>query len=82
MCTVPQLFAQRAREGVNRLGALGLRFRKAGTVWCGGARQTHKATFYNRVIPMKTKETLKATCFSRYNIEILAKFKGLIMNFY
>ena len=44
---------------------LPLRFRKAGRVWCGGARETLWATCHNRVTPCKTKEFLKCPCFSR-----------------
>ena len=35
-----------------------LKFRKAGRVWCGGARETQLATCQNRVTPSKTKEFL------------------------
>ena len=44
---------------------LPLRFRKAETVWCGGARETHWATCHNLVTPSKTKESLKSPCFFR-----------------
>ena len=40
-----------------------LRFRKAGRLWCGGARETHWATCHNRVTPSKTKEFLESPCF-------------------
>ena len=40
-----------------------LRYRKAGKVWCGGARETHRATYYNLVTPSKTKEFIKSSCF-------------------
>ena len=36
-----------------------LRFRKAGRVWCGGARDTHSATCHDGVTPSKTKKFLK-----------------------
>ena len=42
---------------------LPLGFRKAGMVWCGGARETHWATCNNEVTPRKTKEFLKSPCF-------------------
>ena len=42
-----------------------LRLRKAGRVWCGGARETHCATCNNRVTPSKTKEFLRSPCFFR-----------------
>ena len=42
---------------------LPLRFRKAGKMWCGGARETHWATSHNEVTPSKTKEFLKPPCF-------------------
>ena len=41
------------------------RFRKAGRVRCGGARETHWATYHNGVTPGKTKEFLKSLCFFR-----------------
>ena len=44
---------------------LPLRFRKAGKVWCGGARETHYDTCHNRVTPSKTKKLLKTPCFFR-----------------
>ena len=40
-----------------------LRFRKAGRVWCDGARETHWATCHNIVTPSKTKEFLQSPCF-------------------
>ena len=39
-----------------------LRFRKAGRVWCGDARETHGARCHNGVTPSKTKEFLKSPC--------------------
>ena len=44
---------------------LPLRFRKAGRLWCGGARGTHWATCHNWVIVTKTKQSLWSPCFSR-----------------
>ena len=44
---------------------ISLRFRKAGRVWCGGARETHWATCHNEVTPSETKELLKSPCFFR-----------------
>ena len=44
---------------------LPLRFRKAGRVWCGGARETHWATCHNEVTSCKTKEFLKSLSFFR-----------------
>ena len=43
---------------------LPLRFRKAGRVWCGGARESHWATGHNRVTVSKTKQCFKSPCFS------------------
>ena len=40
-----------------------LRFRKAGRVLCGGARETHWATCHNEVTPSKSKEFLKSPFF-------------------
>ena len=46
---------------------LPLRFRKAGRVWLGGARETHSATCHNGVTPSRTKEFLKSPCFLDLN---------------
>ena len=49
-----------------------LRFRKAGGVLCGGARETHWPTCHNKVTPSKPKEFLKYPRFfrsSRYDIQ-------------
>ena len=43
-----------------------LRFRKAGRVRCGGARETNWATCHNRLTPSETKEFLKSPCFFRF----------------
>ena len=42
-----------------------LKFRKAGTVRYGVARETHWATCHNGETPSKTKEFLKPPCFFR-----------------
>ena len=42
---------------------LPLRFRKAGRVWGGGARETHCATCHDGLSPSKSKEFLKSPCF-------------------
>ena len=44
-----------------------LRFRKAGRVWCGGARKTHRATCHDGVTPCKTKDFLNYPCFLDLN---------------
>ena len=44
---------------------LPLKFIKAGSVWCGGARDTHWATYHKGVTSKKTKEFLKSPCFFR-----------------
>ena len=41
------------------------RFRKAGRVWCDGARETYWVTCRNGVTPCKTKEFLKSPWFFR-----------------
>ena len=56
---------------------LPLRFRKAGRVWCGGAREPHWATCHNGVTPSKTKEVLKYSCFLRslrYHVSVRKLF--------
>ena len=40
--------------------------RKAGRVWCLGARETHWAMCHNEVTVSKTKQCLKSPCFSRF----------------
>ena len=42
-----------------------LRFRKAGSAWCGGARETRWVTRHNMVTSNKTKEFLEFPCFFR-----------------
>ena len=42
-----------------------LRLRKAGRVWCGGARDTHWVTFQNWLTVTKTKQSLRSSCFFR-----------------
>ena len=42
-----------------------LRFRKAGKLRCGSAREPHWAICHNRMTPRKTKEFLKSPCFFR-----------------
>ena len=42
-----------------------LRFRKAGRLWRGGARETHLEKCHNGVTPCKTKEFLKSSRFFR-----------------
>ena len=44
---------------------LPLKFRKAGRVLGGGARETHFATCHNGETPSKTKDFLKSPCFSK-----------------
>ena len=44
---------------------LPLRLRKAGRVWCVGAREIDLATRHNTVTPRKTKELLESPCFFR-----------------
>ena len=44
---------------------LPLRFRKAGKVWCGGARETYWATCHNEVTVSKMKQSLRSPYFSR-----------------
>ena len=44
---------------------LPLWFRKAGRLWCGGARETHLAASHNSLTPSKTKKFLKSPCFLR-----------------
>ena len=39
------------------------RFRKAGKVWSGGARETHWATSHNGVTSSKTEEFFQSLCF-------------------
>ena len=51
--------------GLRKVLHLPLRFRKAGRVWCGGAWETHWATYQNGVTPSKTKKFLKSPCFLR-----------------
>ena len=51
-----------------------LRFRKAGRVLCGGARETHSATSHNIVTPRKTEEFLKSSCFFDLNGRIFVYF--------
>ena len=46
---------------------LPFRLRKAGRMWCGGARGTHRATCHNEMTPRKSKEFLKSPCFSDLN---------------
>ena len=60
-----------------------LKFRKAGRVWCGGARETHWVTCHNRVTSSKTKESLKSSCFSRFLWYLLLKenFEDKIFTF-
>ena len=48
-----------------------LRFRKAGRVWCGGARETHWATCHNGLTPSKTKEFFKSSRFLNLNGTII-----------
>ena len=43
-----------------------LRLRKAGRVWCGGARETHLATYHREVTPSKIKDFLKCLPFFKY----------------
>ena len=52
---------------------LPLRFRKAGTVWCGGAGETHWPTCYNLVTPCKPMEFLKSPCFRMVNVRKKAR---------
>ena len=57
------------------------RFRKAGRVWCGGARETHWATCYNEVTPSKTKEFLNSPFFKIlmvYDMQGLKKYKNAL----
>ena len=43
---------------------IALRFRRAGRVWCGGARGTHWATCHNGVTVSKTKQSNRSSYFS------------------
>ena len=58
-----------------------VRFRKAGRVWCGDARETHWATCHNGVSPSKTKEFLESPCFMDRNSRKNCRFIGRIQNF-
>ena len=40
-----------------------VRFKKAGRVWCGGARKTHCATCHTEVTRSKTKDFLESPRF-------------------
>ena len=63
---------------------LPMRFRKAGRMWCGGARETHWATYHKRVTPSKTKEFLKSSCFldlnSRRSLEVILPYKQYFLH--
>ena len=50
---------------VYNLKILPLRFKKAGRVWCCGARETHWATCHNGVTPIHTKDVPKSPRFFR-----------------
>ena len=52
-------------QNIRTDGTVPLRLKKAGMVLCGGARETHCATYNNGVTPSKTKEFLKSPCFFR-----------------
>ena len=59
-----------------------LRFRKAGRMWCGGARETHWATCHNKVTVTKTKQSLKAPAFlSSYGMLIGVKINNIAVIF-
>ena len=53
-----------------------LRFRKAGKVWFGGARETHCATCHNGMTPSEIEEFLKSPCF----LDLNGSFKGVSQN--
>ena len=57
-------------------------FRKAGMVWCGGARETHWATCHNGVTPSKTKEFLKSPRFFRSSCKELLRIILKKLNFW
>ena len=63
-----------------RINIIPLRFRKAGSVWCRGARDTHWVTFHNWVTVTKTKQSLRSSCFSRslWSWIYLIKYSGSI----
>ena len=68
---------------LGRRTEISLRFRKAGRVWCDGARETHSATCHNRETPSKTKESRKLSCFlglngRNYEFIAFAKSRGRI----
>ena len=49
----------------NSFHNLPFRFRQAGRLRCGGARETHCATCHDGVASSKTKQFLKSSCFFR-----------------
>ena len=72
--TESRWFGQKQYTGVGQIW-LSWGFRKAGRVWCGGARKTQWATCHNRVTPTKTKEFLKSPRFFRSSWENIKKSK-------
>ena len=59
-------FRSVGKTWLKRFNNVPLKFRKAGRVWCGGARETHIATCHNGVTPSKSKEFLESPRFFGY----------------
>ena len=60
---------------------LPLRLRKAGRLWCGGARESDSVTCHNGASVSKTKQSLRSPCFSRSFLWIFLRFFLIYHNF-